>query len=132
MKLGNWTDETQLVWSVAVAVFLGVLVAYLANTDKLHARLRDFKITHQTSYSSEWYGALCQNRGYIVLHLVGQRRLYGWPEEWPSAPDQGHFVMAEVEWLVEDDKTIPLTGVEKIVIKATDVEMVEFMTDSIP
>jgi hypothetical protein len=112
---------------VAIAVLFGCVVAHVQNTDWLHLKLRRFGLTLQTSYSSEWYGALSQHRGYIVLHLVGQRRLFGWPEEWPSAPDQGHFVMRLSEWL--DDKTrIPLTGVDKILIKASEVEMVELMS----
>jgi len=130
MTIGKWTSETQLVWAVIVAILLGLVVARLANTDWLHSRLRKLGITLQTSYSSEWYGALCQNRGYVVLHLVGERRLYGWPEEWPSAPDQGHFVMAQAEWLDENNQSIPLTGVEKIVIRAADVEMLELMRPS--
>jgi hypothetical protein len=125
--IGNWTEETHLTWSVVIAVLSGLVVAHVANTDWLHSRLRNLGITRQTSYSSEWYGALSQHRGYIVLHLVGQRRLFGWPEEWPSSPDQGHFVMRLSEWL-DDGKSIPLTGVDKILIKASEVEMVELMS----
>jgi hypothetical protein len=126
-SIGNWTDETRLVWSFLIAVLLGLKVAHLANTDRWHSRLRDLGITRQTSYSSEWYGALAQNRGYIVLHLAGQRRLYGWAEEWPSSPDQGHFVMQLAEWL-DGETRLALTGVDKILIKASEVEMVELMT----
>ncbi len=124
---GNWSDETQLVWSVLFAMLLGLLVAYLANTDRLHSHLRKLGITHQTSYSSEWYGVLSQNRGLVVLHLVGQRRLYGWAEEWPSTSDQSHFVISLAEWL-DGDRRIPITGVERILIKATEVEMIELMS----
>jgi hypothetical protein len=88
--------------------------------------LRKFGITHQTSFSSEWYGALSQNAGFVVLHLKGERRLYGWPEEWPSTPDKGHFVVAQAEWL-DDGKRIELTGVHRILVRADDVEMVELM-----
>ena len=124
---GNWTNESEVIWSVLLAISLGLVIAHLANTDRLHARFRKMRITQQTSYSSEWYGALAQNRGFIVLHLTGRRRLYGWPEEWPSGPDQGHFVIAQAEWLDDDNKSMPLNGVEKIVVKASDVEMVELM-----
>ena len=34
--------------------------------------------------------------------------------------------MAEAEWLV-DDRRIPLVGVERILIRVQDVEMVELM-----
>ena len=96
------------------------------NTDRLHLLLRRLGITHQTSLSSEWYGALSQTHGYIVLHLVGQRRLYGWPEEWPNASDRGHFVIAEAEWLVGEERRA-LVGVDRILIRAQDVEIVELM-----
>jgi Family of unknown function (DUF6338) len=125
--VGVWTDHSQLAWSVAVALLLGLTVAHVANTDRLHATLRKLHITHQTSYSSEWYGAFCENRGFVVLHLSGQRRLYGWPEEWSSTPDSGHFVLSMAEWL-EDGNRIELPGVDRVMVRATDVEMVEFMS----
>ena len=68
---------------------------------------------------------------YVVLHLHGQRRLYGWPEEWPSRPDEGHFRIAEGEWLVGDER-IPATGVTAIVVPAKEVDMVEFLRMALP
>jgi hypothetical protein len=127
VQFGPWTENVRLVWSAALAAILGLILAHVLNTDRLHRVLRRLNITHQTSYSSEWYGALCRNDGFVVLHLSGQRRLYGWPEEWPSGPDKGHFVMALAEWL-DEERRIALSGVEKILIRATDVEMVELMT----
>ena len=52
----------------------------------------------------------------------------GWPEEGPSTPDRGHFIVVQAEWLDENNEPIPLEGVEKIVIKASEVEMVELMS----
>ena len=83
-----------IAWSLALAVLLGVVIAWIANTDQLHSRLRKLGLTRQTSFSSEWYGALSQSRGYLVLHLTGERRLYGWAVEWPNTPEHGNFVMA--------------------------------------
>lgn len=71
VSMGAWTDEVRLVWSVLLAVGLGLFVAWAANTDRLHGLLRKLGITHQTSFSSEWYGALSQNTGFVVLHLKG-------------------------------------------------------------
>ncbi|HEY3383465.1 MAG TPA: DUF6338 family protein [Vicinamibacterales bacterium] len=124
--LGAWTEEARLVWSVLVAIGLGLSVAWATNTDRIHGLLRRCGITHQTSFSSEWYGALSQNAGFVVLHIKGERRLYGWPEEWPSTPDKGHFVVAQAEWL-DGDNRIELTGVHRILVRADDVEMVELM-----
>lgn len=64
-----------------------------------------------------------------MLHLKGERRLYGWPEEWPSQPDRGHFRISEGEWLSDnnknDGKSTP--EISAILIPAIDVEMVEFV-----
>jgi hypothetical protein len=131
--LGPWTEDVRLVWSVVLAVVLGVLLAWVANTDTIHSRLRKRGITCQTSFPSEWYGSFSKNKGYVVLHLTGQRRLFGWAEEWPSTPGKGHFVMARAEWL-NDGNRVELAGVNQILIRAEDVEMVELMEvrDTLP
>lgn len=125
--LGSWTDSVRLVWSVVLAVVLGLVVAWAANTDKVHGALRKIGVTCQTSFSSEWYGVFSKSKRYVVLHLTGQRRLYGWPEEWPSTPGKGHFVMMQAEWLLKEGERLELTGVNRILIRAEDVEMVELI-----
>jgi len=125
-SIGVWSDQTRVAWSLILAGLLAIVLAWIANTDELHTRLRKLGITHQTSFPSEWYGALSQAKGYLVLHLTGERRLYGWVAEWPNTSEHGHFVIAEAEWLV-DDQRIPLDGVERILIRVQDVEMVELM-----
>ena len=125
-SISVWSDETRIAWSLVLACLLGVVFAWSTNTDHLHSRLRRFGITRQTSFLSEWYGALSQSDGYLVLHLTGGRRLYGWPTEWPNTPEHGNFVMADAEWLT-DGARIPLKGVARIVIRVQDVEMVELM-----
>lgn len=127
---GPWTDTVALGWSVGFAFALGLFLVWAANSDRIHRVLRELRITHQTSYSSEWYGQFCRHEGYVVLHLTGNRRLLGWPEEWPSTPDVGHFAMASAQWLEEENgenKIVDLAGVRRILIKAQDVEMVELM-----
>ena len=121
---GNW----ELSLSVVVAVVLGLLTAYLLNWDTLHRLLRRLGITRETSYASEWYSAFSRHPDcYVTLHLKGERRLFGWPEEWPSRPDQGHFRIAEAEWL-EDEKRTPATGVTATLIPVDQIEMVEFVS----
>ena len=116
--------------SVLVAVLLALPFAYISNSDTVHSILRYFRITKETAYPSEWYSAFSRHPDcYVVLHLKGQRRLYGWPEEWPSRPDEGHFRIAEGEWL-EEDKRIPAKGVSAILIPVGEVEMVEFLNNN--
>jgi hypothetical protein len=124
--LGQWSKTAGLGWSIFLALMLGLLLARWSNNDALFRFLRRTEFTRQTAYSSEWYGTFCKGDRYVVLHLVDGRRIYGWPDEWPNTPTAGQFALSLAEWL-DDDKRIPLTGVEKVLIKATDVEMVEFM-----
>ena len=123
----SWIAEFEILVSVCIAVAVAIVVVYLPNHDTLHGLLRRLGVTKETAYPSEWYSTFYRNSDcYVILHLQGQRRLYGWPEEWPSLPDQGHFRIAEGEWLVED-KRIWAEGVVAIVIPAKEVEMVEFI-----
>ena len=111
-----WTGESEIVVAV-----------YVSNHDTLLRFLRWIGLTRETSYPSEWYSAFARNPDcYVVLHLKGERRLYGWPEEWPSRPDQGHFRIAEAEWLTEEER-LPITGVSAILVPGDEVEMVEFL-----
>ncbi|MDE0032202.1 MAG: DUF6338 family protein [Deltaproteobacteria bacterium] len=122
-----WRRNWELLLSVAIAVVLGLLTAYFVNWDTLHRVLRRLGITRETSYPSEWYSAFSRHSDcYVTLHLKGQRRLFGWPQEWPNRPDEGHFRIAEAEWL-DNETRIPVTGVLAIVIPVDQVEMVEFL-----
>ena len=123
-------DESWIpVLAVLISVMLALMTVYWSNNDTMHGILRRLGITKETSYPSEWYSTFWRlNDCYVVLHLKGERRLYGWPEEWPSQPDRGHFRISDGEWLVKDENgKISTTEVSTILIPANDVEMVEFI-----
>ena len=126
-EVDSWPSGVETVFSVFSAVALALAMAWLVNHDVAHNILRFLKITRETSYPSEWYGAFAENnRHYVVLHLKNGNRLYGWPEEWPSRPGQGHFQLAECEWLVDSERQ-ELTGVSVLLVPAQNVDMIEFM-----
>ena len=115
--------------SIVVAIALGLCAAGIANTDVLHRFLRSLRLTRETSYPSEWYSTFARHGqvSYIVLHLSGERRLYGYAEEWPSDPKDGHFRIAEAEWLDVGNERVPLAGVAAILVPAMEVAMIEFL-----
>jgi len=125
--LGTWTKDSGLIWSILFALAAGLAFAWIANGDGFHAWLRNRGITTRTSFPSEWFSAFARHKRWIVLHLSGERRLYGWPEEWPDHPGAGHFLIDQPEWLLDSGKRVPLYHVEKTLVPATDVEMVEFV-----
>lgn len=127
----TWKEDLIPVISVLIAVVLALVTVYWSNNDSIHRILRRFNVTKETSYPSQWYSTFWRLGGcYVVLHLKGERRLYGWPEEWPSQPDRGHFRISEGEWLTDNNKNDGGSTPEissAILIPAIDVEMVEFV-----
>lgn len=122
---GAWDQEAITLWTGAMAVVIGLLSCFLANTDKLHGVLRSAGFSSQTSYPTEWYSAFSKHKRFVVLNLLDGRRIYGWPLEWPSEPSQGQFVLHEPSWLKDDGTECPMPA-ELFVIDVSKVEWVEF------
>lgn len=94
--------------------------------------LRRLIVRTETSHPSQWYTAFRENKDcYVVLHLMDDRRLYGWPFGWPSQQDKDHLQIREAEWLVGEERT-ELEGVKAILIPAREVRAVEFVKGEQP
>ena len=123
----SWIAEFEILVSVCIAVAVAIVVVYLSNHDTLHGLLRRLGVTKETAYPSEWYSAFYRNSDcYVILHLQGNVAFTDGPKSGRASQDQGHFRIAEGEWLVEG-KRILAEGVVAIVIPAKEVEMVEFI-----
>jgi hypothetical protein len=128
-SFGTWTSVVGLTWSYISAIFIGFLFSLFANTDRFHALLRRIKVTKQTSYHCEWFGAFhSREEQWVVLQLCDGRRVMGWPHEWPSDPSKGHFVLMDPAWL-DGNVEIPLPQIEIIIFKVTDIRWVEFLNN---
>ena len=133
LKIGNnfsifvWDNYANLGFSIFYAVIIGFMIATLANNDKFHRVIRKMKISKESSYPSEWFSAFHNNITYVVLHLKDERRLYGWPSEWPSSPTAGHFMLTQASWLTKKGKEIKIDSVEYILVNVEDVQWVEFL-----
>ncbi len=91
------------------------------------SRLWRWKITNGSSFPSEWYKTFANEKRWVILHLSGKRRLCGWPSDWPDHSDSGYFAITHPEWLLDDGNRAPLYQVERMLVSAVDVEMVEFL-----
>ena len=136
LSFGSWEPTGREFWSFLLAVPIGLVATYWRNNDTLNKQYRKYKITRQSSYPSEWYGTFSETMSYIVLHFNDGRRLMGWPLEWPLSPKNGHFVLEDASWLEgtsqmeEKASEIKLSNVEKIMVDAVAVFMVEFISSS--
>lgn len=126
ISFGEWSSDSSLVWSVIHGAVTGLLFSFLANKNGAHEILEKLGITKETSFPSQWVSAFSQNAKYIILHLEGGRRIFGWPREWPCSPVDGHIFLTGACWLTEDE-VIPLEGMEGILIPSSQVEYVEFV-----
>lgn len=132
----SWTTPYPPHLSFPIAVALAVLLAATYGNDAIHRRLRRLRITRETSFPSEWYSAFHRHQNcYVVLHLVDERFVYGWPVEWPGQPEKGHFKLSEYTWLTRDEVDGALilchpeqdSYRESILIPVSEVVIVEFM-----
>ena len=125
--VGPWDADADLACSILSAVALGVLIAYTSNTDVFHKFMRKVGLSKRSAHPSEWCGALSGYARYVVLHLKDDRRLYGWPQMWPSDPEKGHFFIVHPSWLDTENKEHALSDLEGLLVNVADVQWVEFL-----
>jgi len=136
LSIGTWDTNVQLILSVTIAIVGGHAISWAANTNAYHKRLYKWKVTSKTSLVSEWHSAFALRDAYVILHLdsdLDQRKILGWPNEWPDDPTNGHFVISEPEWLIEHEsgyERVAATADEMLLISAKHVLMVEFLKSS--
>lgn len=128
IKFGTWNHSTELLCSAFIAIALGISISFFMTNDIFFSFARKLKLTSRTPYPSEWYGAF-KNKPprYVVLHLENNRRIIGYPIEWPTEPTSGHFRLTDAAWLDEDNKEIVLDNDDSILIPAKQIGLVEFL-----
>ncbi|MGM3225703.1 DUF6338 family protein [Dickeya zeae] len=123
---GSWTVTSDFYWSYICAIAIGFSFSTLANNDKFHGLLRKWKITKETSYHCEWYGTFKENENFVILHLKDERRIFGWPTEWPSDPTKGHVILQDPSW-VTDEGYKDMPTVKLFMVSVSDIKWVEFL-----
>lgn len=125
--LRAWDHKAQILSSTIIAIAIGFIFAFSVNTDYLYKILRKIKLTTRTSHPSDWFYVFSNKVTYVILHLKDGRRLYGWPKEWPTEVDKGHFYIMAPSWITSKGKQIELPELDGILISSSDVKWVEFL-----
>lgn len=125
-----WTPALIFALPTASAVLAAVIIAFLSNHDLTHKPLRLLGVTRETAYPA-WHSAFINNPDCAVaLHLKDQRRLFGWPEYWPSQPRKGHFKLINAQWLANAPPTADNSEnhiIHAILIDVNDIAFIEFI-----
>lgn len=124
-----WDQSSEALSSFVLAVLIGAVLVYFTNKDSVHKWLRDKGFTSRTSHPSEWFYVFSQKVTFVILHLNDGRRLYGWPKEWPVECGKGQFYIQLPSWIQTDGTQLDLTQLDGVLINATDVKWVEFISD---
>ena len=118
--------EVGLIGTIVVGIVLGFGVAVLVNWDIPHRWFRQWGMTRETAYPTDWYTVFATWKNHlVVLHLQDGRRIYGWPKQWPGEQDDRLFVIEGPRWLGDGE---PVPAGEALAVQADDVEMVEFVS----
>lgn len=134
-RLGYWnsvasyTTEYDLIASIFFALLMGYIGAYLINTDKIHTIFRSAGVSNRSAHPSEWCNTFSKYPRYAVFHLKDDRRLYGWPEIWPSDPTKGHFLIFNPSWLTDAGESVELATSEGILLSVEDIRFIELMKE---
>ena len=145
--IGAWNENVALGWSLCTSVVLGFGFVWCINNDFPFQYLRPqlngddkpgflrrfldkVRLTEKSIHPSEWFSALSEREMYVVLQLKDERRLFGWPEQYPDDPEEGHFVITEPEWLLDSGDRAPLYDVSSILIAASEVAWIELLASS--
>ena len=127
----SWPIALESTVSVSSAIIFALIAVCVLNSDIAHRFFRFIRVTRENSYPSEWYSAFAHNTDcYVVLHLDDGNRVYGWPAEWPSRPNQGHFRIIEANWLngeESESEDEEISEIYEIILSASSVIMVEFV-----
>jgi len=127
ISIGPWSPTSELAWGAGFGVALGLLWSHAVNNGHTHAWLRMRGTTKKSSLPSQWFSALASNERFIILHFKDQRRLMGWPREWPDEPETGHFLLEAPSWVLPDGTQAQMLQLESIMVSAKEVEAIEFL-----
>lgn len=127
-NFGLWGEFSNSLTAYSISLAFGFLVAKSSHDDIIFSRLRKLKITGKSSHPTEWSDVFSKFPRFVVLHLDGERRLFGWPEVWPSKPNDGHFFIVYPSWLT-DAGEVKMESVEGILVSSKDVKWVEFLQE---
>jgi hypothetical protein len=99
---GSWTEKSSVSVGMVLGLIVGVFASWLANNNLLHRLCSKVGITKRTSYSSEWYSVFHRAKhSFVYLNYKDGRRVYGWAEQYPDDPKEGHFVLTHVAYPTE-------------------------------
>jgi hypothetical protein len=127
VALSEWDDQkSTLFLGMILGLTVGLVASWFANNSLIHRCCSWLRITKRTSYASEWYSVFHRAKeSFVYLNYKDGRRLFGWAEQYPDDPKEGHFVLTDVSVPTEEGFE-PRELIARMLIPVDLIETVEF------
>ncbi len=118
-----------LLFSLIVAIVIGLIWSFLSNHDIIHRVLRWLRVTNSTARSSIWLDSfLDMKKRYVIVTLGDDRRLMGYPEYYSNDGDDiGTIFLSKPEWIDNEGKYIPCEVRGILITKVEGIKRIEFL-----
>jgi hypothetical protein len=125
--LSVWDEQkSTLFLGMILGLAVGLVASWFANNSLIHRCCSLLRITKRTSYASEWYSVFHRAKeSFVYLNYKDGRRLFGWAEQYPDDPKEGHFVLTNVSVPTEQGFE-PRELIARMLIPVDLIETVEF------
>ncbi|MDH0646227.1 hypothetical protein N5D48_05115 [Pseudomonas sp. GD03858] len=127
-SVGVWTKSTELGFSIALPIAIGLSLACLCNRDLIYKIARKIGITKKASIDDTTHIFSSRPDHVVVFEFIDGRRLLGYIRSFPNDCTAGVFLVDNPHWMAGKTPT-PYAGIESILINATDVKWIEFLEE---
>ena len=124
--------SSRLLYAMALAVGLSLLLGFLITNDYHMKLLRKVGVTSSTARINTWLDIFIDQKRYVVVTFTDGRRLFGWPEYYSNDTTEGLLYVSDPAWISDDGEYTDLSvhgilltnkdRIESIVIHASCVE----------
>jgi len=132
-SLGHWTNITSSIYSIGIAIVVGLALANACNHDRIFSRARKWGITTKASMSESIHLFKAYGGDGVVIQMLDGRRLMGYIVAFPTSESSGIFLIEEPHWLL-DGQPIPerIKGIGSLLINSSNIRWVEFLKGAKP
>jgi hypothetical protein len=126
----NYTDvlgSADLVWLLAIALGLGLLISASITNDWHMWLLRKLHVTERTARPTIWNDVFHKFSTYVQINFQDGRTLIGKPTFFSDTPDESSVFLTKAAWVKPDGVTVDIPDPGILVMKSMPIESIMFM-----
>ena len=101
--------SSRLLYAMALAVGLSLLLGFLITNDYHMKLLRKVGVTSSTARINTWLDIFIDQKRYVVVTFTDGRRLFGWPEYYSNDTTEGLLYVSDPAWISDDGEYTDLS-----------------------